>query len=168
MLPFAYPSIYDPQMIDNLFPNGVLHYLAGGLLIGAGVGLLYILTGRMGGQSSFFTTVWSWVLKYPFFQQEKWLRSRAWRLAYALGLVGGGALFVLTGGSAFTTSLPPGRLLAGGVLVGFGARLGGGCTSGHGICGLSSLRMSSLVAVITFLATAIATAGLMKLAGVGQ
>jgi uncharacterized membrane protein YedE/YeeE len=60
----------------------------------------------------------------------------------------------------------PWRLLTGGFLVGYGARLGGGCTSGHGICGLASLQRPSLAAVLTFLATGMATAQLLARYGV--
>ena len=55
-----------------------------------------------------------------------------------------------------------GRLIVGGLLVGFGARLGGGCTSGHGICGMASLSVGSMLMVVVFLSTAIMTALLMK------
>jgi uncharacterized membrane protein YedE/YeeE len=153
-------------MLERWFPEGTGHYLAGGLLIGAAVALLYLTTGLLGGQSSFFTAAWSWASRRSFFQQERWVGSRGWRLAYAIGLVAGAALFVAGGGASFTTGVAWWRLLVGGLLIGFGARLGGGCTSGHGVCGLASLRGSSLVAVITFLATAIATAQVVKALGV--
>jgi uncharacterized membrane protein YedE/YeeE len=137
------------------------HYLTGGMLIGAGVALLFVATGLIGGMSSFFSAAWSWVSGAPFFQEPKLVASRRWRLAYALGLIAGAALFVALGGPRTWTSVPTWRLVAGGLLVGFGARLGGGCTSGHGICGLASLQLPSLLAVLTFLATAMATAHLV-------
>ena len=153
-------------MLERWFPNGMQHYLLGGLLIGAGVSLLFVATGLLGGQSSFFSAIWSWFSRRPFFQQERWTSSRGWRLAYAIGVVAGAAIFVLAGGDTFKTGVAPWRLAVGGVLAGFGARLGGGCTSGHGVCGLASLQLSSLVAVVTFLATGIATALLVRAAGV--
>ena len=61
-------------------------------------------------------------------------------------------------GHALQTSIPLWQLGLGGLLVGFGARMSNGCTSGHGICGLSSLQLPSLVAVLTFMATGFATA----------
>jgi uncharacterized membrane protein YedE/YeeE len=61
------------------------------------------------------------------------------------------------------TSVPVWQLLVGGFLVGYGARLGNGCTSGHGICGLGSLQLPSLSAVLTFTATAFLTANLMAI-----
>jgi len=67
----------------------------------------------------------------------------------------------LNEGVAVTTEVPGWQLLAGGFIAGFGARLSNGCTSGHGICGLASLQIPSLGAVIVFLCTAIATAQLV-------
>ena len=145
-------------MLDTLFPNGLTHYAVGGTLIGLGVALLYATTGRPGGVSTFFSTSWSWLLRTPFFRQPAFLDSRRWRLIYALGLVLGGALYALLGLPAVTTALPAWKLAVGGVLVGFGARLGGGCTSGHGICGMAALSGGSLLMVCIFLATAMATA----------
>ena len=70
---------------------------------------------------------------------------------------------LLAGGEAQHTSVPVWQLLVGGFLVGYGARLGNGCTSGHGICGLGSLQLPSLGAVLTFMATAFMTANLLAL-----
>ena len=70
-------------------------------------------------------------------------------------------------GSAQHTSVPVWQLLVGGFLVGYGARLGNGCTSGHGICGLGALQLPSLGAVLTFMATAFLTANLMAIATKG-
>ncbi|TNF56760.1 MAG: hypothetical protein EP308_03640 [Burkholderiales bacterium] len=144
----------------NLFPLGWSHYLLGGLSIGAGVALLFILTGLVGGMSSVFSSTWSYVVRRPFFQQERFTTSRQWRLVYAAGLVLGAALWwwLLGDAEPLQTEVPPWMLLLGGVLVGYGARLGNGCTSGHGICGLGSMQWPSLAAVLTFMATAIATA----------
>ena len=79
----------------------------------------------------------------------------------------GGVLYTATlgGGTPLTTAVPWWQLGVGGVLIGFGARLSDGCTSGHGICGLASLQLPSLVAVLTFLATAMATAQLVRALG---
>lgn len=144
----------------NLFPLGWSHYLLGGLSIGAGVALLFILTGLVGGMSSVFSSTWSYVVRRPFFQQERFTTSRQWRLVYATGLVLGAAIWwwLLGDAEPLQTEVPPWMLLLGGVLVGYGARLGNGCTSGHGICGLGSMQWPSLAAVLTFMATAIATA----------
>ena len=153
--------------MTTLFPNGWAHYLAGGLVIGAGVSLMFVFTGRVTGMSSVFTTTWSYVSQRAFFQQDKHLGSRAWRLVLALGLVLGAAVWWIWLGPSMpmTTQIPWWQLLAGGFLVGYGARLSDGCTSGHGICGLASLQWPSLAAVITFLATAIATANIVAALG---
>lgn len=146
-----------------LFPYGWQHYLFGGLLIGTGVALLFVLTGLIGGMSTVFSSTWSYLVRRPFFQQERFTGSRAWRLVYALGLVLGALAWTLwfAGAPSAPTSLPVWQLLLGGFLVGYGARLGNGCTSGHGICGLGSLQWPSLLAVLTFMATAFATANVM-------
>ena len=150
-------------MLNTLFPLGWGHYLAGGLLIGAAVAMLFVLTGRVGGMSSVFSSTWSWWVRRPYFQQPRYLASRGWRVVYAAGLVLGAAAWWLWqgGGQALATQVPEWRLLLGGLLVGYGARLANGCTSGHGICGLGSLQWRSLVAVITFMATAFLTANLV-------
>ncbi len=149
--------------IDTLFPFGWQHYLLGGLTIGAGVALLYLFNGWVGGMSSVFSSTWSFVSRRAFFQQARWVDSRQWRLVYAAGVVLGALLwrFALNDGQAQSTSVPVWQLLLGGFLVGYGARLGNGCTSGHGICGLGALQLPSLGAVLTFMATAFLTANLL-------
>ena len=156
------------NLIDTLFPLGWQHYLLGGLTIGAGVALLYLFNGWVGGMSTVFSSSWSYLFKRPFFQQARFLSSRHWRLVYAAGVVLGALVwrFALADGQAQSTQVPVWQLLLGGFLVGYGARLGNGCTSGHGICGLGSLQLPSLGAVLTFMATAFMTANLLKLAGV--
>ena len=150
------------MMTFTLFPLGWQHYLLGGLLIGAGTGLLFVLTGRIGGMSTVFSSTWSYLVQRPFFQQARFTDSRGWRLVYASGLILGALLwrFGLTDGAAASTGVPAWQLLVGGFFVGYGARLGNGCTSGHGICGLGSLQLPSLYAVLTFMATAFLTANL--------
>lgn len=149
--------------IAALFPLGWTHYLAGGLLIGAGVALLFVCTGLVGGMSTVFSSTWSYLVQRPFFQQERFTGSRAWRLVYAAGLVLGALVWWLgfSDGTPGSTDIPAWQLLLGGVLVGYGARLGNGCTSGHGICGLGSLQLPSLGAVLTFMATAFVVANLV-------
>ncbi len=147
----------------SLFPLGWQHYLLGGIFVGTGAALLFVLTGRIGGMSTVFSSTWSYVVRRPFFQQGRFVDSRGWRLIYALGLVLGALVWWLgfAGGVREATTVPAWQLLVGGFLVGFGARLGNGCTSGHGICGLGSLQWPSLLAVLTFMATAFLTANLM-------
>ncbi len=154
----------------SLLPHGWQHYLLGGLLIGSGVGLLFVFTGRVGGMSTVFSSTWSFVVQRPFFQQARFVGSRGWRLVYAVGLVVGALVWWVTLGQQApqTTGVPIWQLLAGGFLVGYGARLGNGCTSGHGICGLGSLQLPSLYAVLTFMATAFITANLLATLTRGQ
>jgi len=150
-------------LATTLFPSGWMHFLAGGLLIGCAVALLFVLTGRVGGMSTVFSSSWSWLMKTPYFLQQRYTESRGWRLIYAAGLVLGAALWwlLVDNGTPQTTQVPAWKLLLGGVLVGYGARLGNGCTSGHGICGLGSLQWPSLLAVLTFMGTAFASANLI-------
>lgn len=153
-------------MISQFFPAGIWHYLAGGLAIGAAVGLLHVLTGLVGGMSSVFSTTWSYVSRLPHFHRAEFLASRRWRLVYAAGLVLGALAYLLATGDGFVTAVSPWRLLLGGFLIGFGARLSQGCTAGHGICGLASLQPASLLAVLVFLGTAIGVAHLTGFGGV--
>ncbi len=160
--PFEEPENVASVMtiLSHLFPLGWKHYLEGGVTIGLGVTLLFALTGLVGGVSSTYSAVWSFFTSFPFFRQERFVATRLWRMAYAMGLILGAALFVMTLGHGHfeITAVPWWQLLVGGVIVGFGARMANGCTSGHGICGLASLQLPSLLAVLTFLATAILTA----------
>lgn len=153
-------------MFSSLFPHGIAHYVLGGTLIGLGVAFLYLSTGRPGGVSTFFSAAWSWVFRHPFFRQPAFLESRQWRLVYALGLLGGGFAYAALGLPLVPTALPAWKLALGGVLIGFGSRLGGGCTSGHGICGMASLSAGSFVMVLVFLGTAIATAFGLQFLGI--
>ena len=151
------------DLFPSLFPLGWSHYLLGGLAIGAGVSLLFAFTGWVGGMSSVFSSTWSYVSQRPYFQQTRYTHTRHWRLVYAAGLILGAALWwgLLSDGTAGQTEVPVWALVIGGLFVGYGARLGNGCTSGHGICGLGSLQWPSLLAVLTFMATAFLTANLV-------
>jgi len=151
-----------------LFPLGIEQYLIGGILVGIGVSLIYILTGLHATQSSFFTTTLSWFSKRKHFQKERNLKERSWRFFLAIGLVIGALLYTLTFSPTgfWTTSVQLWRLALGGLLVGFGTRLSEGCTSGHGISGLASLSTTSLSAVIVFMGVAIVTANIVQLIGV--
>ena len=151
-------------MLDALFPHGIAWYAIGGLMMGAGVALLFVATGLIGGMSTVFSAAWSFVSGAAHFAQPRYAGSRGWRLVLALGLVLGAALWTLASGRTVpVTTVPLAWLVAGGFLAGFGARMANGCTSGHGICGLGSLQASSLAAVLVFMATAIATANLVRM-----
>jgi uncharacterized membrane protein YedE/YeeE len=152
-------------MFESLFPIGVEHYLLGGLLVGLGISIPFALTGLVAGASTVFTSTWSFFVQKSFFQSEGFVRTRAWRLTLSAGLITGGLLYVLfvNSGDIVVTELHPLRLFLGGVLIGIGTRMSGGCASGHGICGNASLEKVSLVATITFLATAIIVAQLTSM-----
>lgn len=124
---------------------------AGGVLIGLSVGLLWLASGRIAGISG----ILGGLVPAP-------LKDAGWRLAFLVGLPVGGLTGYWLATSLFgapSLGLPSiegglGVALAGGLLVGAGTRLAGGCTSGHGICGLARLSPRSAVAVGTFMATA--------------
>ena len=151
-----------------MFPLGITPYLIGGVVVGLGVSLIFILTGLHATQSSFFTTTLSWFLKSKHFQKKSNLEERTWRLYLAIGIVIGALIYSLTLSPTgfWMTSVPLWRLALGGLLIGFGTRLSGGCTSGHGISGLASLSTTSLYAVMVFMGVGIVTANLMQLLGV--
>lgn len=154
-------------MLEQWFPNGVQHYLVGGLLIGLAVGIAFALSGLVTGMSTVFSSSLSFISRGAYFQQERFVASRNWRLALAAGLVIGAFLYLVTvaGGATFQTSVSGWQLALGGFIAGFGARLSNGCTSGHGICGMASLQTPSILAVATFLATAFITANIVKALG---
>jgi uncharacterized membrane protein YedE/YeeE len=156
-------------MLDTaaLFPNGIAQYAIGGLLIGIGASIIYLGTGIIAGASTFLESTLSYVSKLPRFNQGKYLRSRDWRVVFTLGIVGGAAIYALLfQGGWWTTDVQWWRLLGGGFLVGVGTRLGKGCTSGHGVCGVGSASRTSIVNVVTFMAVAIGTAQLVQALGV--
>lgn len=128
--------------------NTWMSALAGGVLIGVAATLLLWLTGRIAGISGILGGV---VMPRS--------GDVAWRAAFLLGLIGAGAAWLWCVPGAFTPrqGFPPLLLVIAGVLVGFGTRMGNGCTSGHGVCGLGRLSPRSLAAVLTFMVTAIVT-----------
>jgi uncharacterized membrane protein YedE/YeeE len=151
-----------------MFPLGIEPYLIGGIIIGIGVSLVYLTTGLHATQSSFFTTTLSWFSKRVHFQKERNIKERNWRLVLATGLIIGALIHTLTLSPTgfWTTSVQLWRLVLGGLLVGFGTRLSGGCTSGHGISGLASKSKTSLYAVLVFMGVAIVTANIVQLLGI--
>lgn len=128
--------------------------LLGGMLIGLSAGLLLLLNGRIAGISGIVGRL----------AQGAQLVTN---LAFVLGLMAGPLVYVAAFGQwpavTVTATLP--LLLAAGFLVGFGARMGSGCTSGHGVLGLARLSRRSMAAVATFLATGVATVTLMRVVG---
>lgn len=121
----------------------------GGVMIGLSAVLLMATHGRIAGISGIAVRIFP-----PFID-----RDAAGRLMFILGLVAAPLLYATLIGAwpPMTISASTGALVAASLLVGFGSVWGNGCTSGHGICGLSRLSLRSLVAVATFMATAIVT-----------
>jgi uncharacterized membrane protein YedE/YeeE len=151
----------------ELFPNGIARYAIGGAFIGGGVAFIYLATGIIAGASTFLESTLSYVSNVSRFNRGPYVMSRDWRVVFTLGIVLGAAVYAVGWqGGAWTTDVQWWRLLGGGVLVGIGTRLGKGCTSGHGVCGVGSLSSTSIVNVATFMAVAIGTAQLIAALGV--
>lgn len=125
-----------------------LQALAGGVLIGLSATSLLWLNGRIAGVSGILNGV---VLPKP--------ADVSWRVAFLVGLIAAGGLYMALAPSAPQprTDFPRMGLVVAGLLVGFGTRMGNGCTSGHGVCGFGRLSTRSLTAVMTFMVTAMAT-----------
>ena len=117
--------------------------LLGGVLIGISAAALLLFSGRIAGITG--------IVAGALHRQRGDL---AWRLWFLAGLVGGGALLgrLLPSAFAGTIAQPVPVTIAAGLLVGFGTRLGNGCTSGHGLCGIGRLSKRSLVATAVFVA----------------
>ena len=130
--------------------------LAGGVLIGLSATMLLWLNGRIAGVSGIFDGV-----LFPN------AGDVAWRAAFLVGLIAAAGLYMalVPGAPQPRADFPRAVLVVAGLLVGFGTRMGNGCTSGHGVCGLGRLSMRSLAAVLTFMATAIATTFVVRHAG---
>jgi uncharacterized membrane protein YedE/YeeE len=155
-------------ILHNLQP---LHWALGGIAI-AGVTLaLLFLSSRRLGISTGFEDICSLVLPAPYFRRAAVLSGRRWRLPLLAGLVIGGFLSAVLGGGweptwalgVFDRAIglgPAGKvawMFAGGLFIGFGTRLAGGCTSGHGIFGLANLELPSLLSTVSFMAAGIVT-----------
>lgn len=121
-------------------------------MIGAASALLLLTHGRIAGISGISGSL-----------LQASTRDRDWRLAFLGGLVAAGLVAAVVAPSAIGASVRPLPIvIVAGLLVGFGTRLGSGCTSGHGVCGVSRLSARSLVAVATFMTTGAVTAILAR------
>lgn len=130
----------------------VFSALAGGILIGLAAALLLFFHKRVAGISGIAAGI-----------LPPWGAESGWRFWFLSGLVVSAPLYKLTGNPIplnFSASLPV--LAVAGVLVGYGTRLGGGCTSGHGVCGIARLSIRSIVATLVFMSTAGITVFLVR------
>ena len=130
--------------------------LLGGALIGLAAAGLLLLTGKTAGVSG----ILDGVLRG---EKGEW----GWKAAFLAGLVSGGLLLAWRNPSALADGSPRAWpwVIAGGLLVGFGARLGGGCTSGHGVCGIGRGSLRGLVGTALFIATGALTVLLLRRLG---
>jgi uncharacterized membrane protein YedE/YeeE len=131
--------------MENFTPYSAL---VGGALIGLSATMLLLFNGRVAGISGIFNG-----LINPA-QPDK-----VWRGLFILGLIIGTGIYVWSpqGGAPVPLNLSTSLLLLAGFIVGFGTRMGSGCTSGHGVCGLGRFSFRSLVATLTFMAAGILT-----------
>ena len=129
----------------------IFNPLVGGILIGL-TATIYLLTiGKVIGISG--------ILSQLLFSKERFLPF----LFIAGLIIGGSAYGILTEQTvAFPETRSPILLIVSGLLVGYGTRLGGGCTSGHGVCGISRLSPRSIIATLVFMATAIITVAVLN------
>ncbi|MCA9620004.1 MAG: YeeE/YedE family protein [Myxococcales bacterium] len=138
----------------------------GGLAVGTYMVAQLLITGKALGASTGFGNVCALASKHPFFRRGAYADRSSWRLWFTLGIPIGGFVALISSGGSFAPHLDMGAMYAqvlpeawwarglvltvGGFLIGFGARLAGGCTSGHSIVGLSLLNAPSYVASIGF------------------
>ena len=131
----------------------IVRAVTGGLLAGSAAGALLLLEGRIAGVSGILGGV---------------IRPRrgdvGWRVLFLLGLAAGGLALARFDREALPhgTVAPLATLLGAGLLVGFGARLGGGCTSGHGVAGTGRLAVRSIVATLVFMAAGVVTVWVVR------
>jgi uncharacterized membrane protein YedE/YeeE len=147
--------------MGDLFPSAMLlQGLIGGLMIGTASAIVLLGLGRIAGVSALAARATGIASDGA---------PRPLSIGFVIGLLLGAALVVLAFGpvvARFEQSAV--NLIIGGLLVGFGTRLGSGCTSGHGVCGMSRLSPRSLIATATFMMAGFATVAIMNAAGVGQ
>jgi hypothetical protein len=161
----------------HLILNGLppLHWAVAGAAIAAITLALLAVGNRRLGISTGFEDVCSLVLPQPYFRRSAVVDGRPWRLPFLAGLLIGGFLSAAFGGGwhlSWALGLfdrhvgwgPAGKvawMFVGGLFIGFGTRLAGGCTSGHGIFGISNFEWPSLVATISFMTGGIVTTQLL-------
>jgi len=130
----------------------VLQALAGGAIIGLASALLLFTHNRVAGISGIAAGI-----------LPPWGIDVGWRLHFLTGLIVSSLLYKLTGNSiTIQTETPLIVMGAAGLLIGYGSRLGGGCTSGHGVCGIARLSIRSIIATFIFMLTAGVTVYLVR------
>lgn len=127
--------------------------LVGGSLIGIAVSMMLIFNGRVTGISG----IANGLLSYS-------KGDMPWRVAFVSGLVAGGVILYQIYPQAFASELHADlwQVIAAGFVVGFGTIMGSGCTSGHGVCGISRMSVRSILATLTFIAVGILTASFLR------
>ena len=133
---------------DFLMARGLI----GGALIGVSAVWMMASIGRIAGNSGIFAGVLSPSEKFP------------WQLAYVIGLISSGVFYAaFAGGVPFQLDAGWLALVAGGLLVGVGTRIGHGCTSGHGVCGMARGSRRSIVATVIFIGSAMLVVAVRRL-----
>ena len=126
--------------------------LVGGALIGLAAALLFAFNGRIAGVSGIVHTA----VRRP-------SGDTLWRVLFVVGLIAGGAMAIYGLPSSYSAreGYPPALLVIAGLLVGLGTRMGSGCTSGHGVCGIARASKRSLLATATFLVVGMLVASIV-------
>ena len=159
-------------ILHDLVP---LRWWLAGASIGAITLLLLWVTNQRLGISTGFENLCALAVRVPYFRRSEIAHSQGWRLPFLAGLVLGGVLSAVAGGGwrpfwamgIFDTTFgwgPAGKLawvFGGGLFIGFGTRLAGGCTSGHGIFGISHLERASIESTLAFMAAGIVATNLI-------
>ena len=126
--------------------------IIGGMIIGLAAGLLWFLNGRILGVSGIIGGI------FAFSNQDT-----LWRVLFLVGLLsGGGLMYGISPGSFEMLPISTPIVLLAGFLVGFGTRLSNGCTSGHGVCGISRISARSISATLVFMAAGAITVGVVR------
>lgn len=160
-----------------LILNGLqpIHWALAGLAIASVTLVLLFVANRRLGISTGFEDVCSLVLPNAYFRRRAIVSGRPWRLPFLAGLVLGGYLSAALGGGwaptwdlgMFDTAVGLGAagkfawMFVGGLFIGFGTRLAGGCTSGHGIFGMSNFEVPSIITTLSFMAGGVVTTNLL-------
>jgi uncharacterized membrane protein YedE/YeeE len=144
----ANPLAADNRLCSLVMYNFTpIHALVGGVLIALSLATMLIMTGRIAGLSGVFAGCLG-------------SEDRGWRIWFLAGALAVGAVFELAAPETFDagTRVPLWVVAIGGACVGLGTRMSNGCTSGHGLCGMSRLSKRSIIATIVFFGVGVATA----------